>query len=258
MSPPDLEIRDGTETVWRVGFEPDPWAWTPWSYATDSGLFDGRWDDQWGNFRTLYTAESLLGCFLELLAKLRPDDALEAELAAIEDPDRHCEVFPDSSGTIGYDWCAGRRYGRAVQTGRYCFITHSRSVAAVAAGHVLDRLGIARRDVDTALLKNAGRRTATRTVASWLYDLRDEQRQPLVDGVTFLSRYGDDLRMWAIFERTSGSAARTDRVGPLGRSRRVTPELPALVEALSRHGLSWAEPAHGEYLSRIRGDKLPR
>lgn len=35
--------------VWRIGFEPDMWAWTPWRYATDSGLFNGRWDDQLGS-----------------------------------------------------------------------------------------------------------------------------------------------------------------------------------------------------------------
>lgn len=165
MNPPDLEIRSGTETVWRVGFEPDPWSWAPWSYATDSGLFDGRWDDQRGNFRTLYTSESLLACFLEVLAKLRLDRVLEAELDAIDDPDGEFDLFPDASGTIGYDWCAGRRWGRGRQTGRYCFVTHSRSVAAVAAARVLDRLGIPPREVDTALLKSSDRRVVTRTVA---------------------------------------------------------------------------------------------
>ena len=239
MNPPDLEIRSGTETVWRVGFEPDPWAWTPWSYATDSGLFDGRWDDQFGNFRTLYTAESLLACFVELLAKLRPDETLAAELDAIDDPDRQHELYPDAHGVLGHDWCSGRRWGQCTQTGRYCFITHSRSVAAVAANHVLDRLRIPPRDVDTTLLKSAARRTVTRTVASWLYGLVDEHRVPLVDGVTFLSRYGDELRMWAIFERTGGRRSRSDRVKPVGSHQPVTPELPALVEAMRRHGLTW-------------------
>src|SRR5690242_19254110 len=73
--------------VWRVGFEPDMWAWTPWRYATDDGLFNGRWDDQLGQFRTLYTSDSLRGCFLEILAKLQPSSRLSAELDAFEDDD---------------------------------------------------------------------------------------------------------------------------------------------------------------------------
>src|SRR5664279_1996153 len=39
--------------VWRVGYVPEPWAWTPWQYATD-GRFTGRWDDPDGVWRTLY------------------------------------------------------------------------------------------------------------------------------------------------------------------------------------------------------------
>jgi len=41
----DLACDDATgRVVWRVGYTPEPWAWTPWQYATD-GRFTGRWDD---------------------------------------------------------------------------------------------------------------------------------------------------------------------------------------------------------------------
>ena len=46
--------------VYRVGHEPDPWAWTPWEY----GPFTGRWDDPEDLYRVLYAASSPLGCFL--------------------------------------------------------------------------------------------------------------------------------------------------------------------------------------------------
>ena len=65
--------------VHRVGFEPDPWAWTPWEY----GPFTGRWDDPEDLYRVLYAAASPLGCFLEVLAVFRPDPELAAELAQI-------------------------------------------------------------------------------------------------------------------------------------------------------------------------------
>src|SRR6478735_942543 len=66
--------------VWRIGFEPDMWARTPWRYATDDGLFNGRWDDQLGQFRTLYTSDNLRGCFLDLCAKLQPSKPLQTVL----------------------------------------------------------------------------------------------------------------------------------------------------------------------------------
>jgi len=66
--------------VRRVGFEPDPWAWTPWEY----GSFTGRWDDPEDLYRVLYAASTPLGCFLEVLAASRPDPGLAADLAEIE------------------------------------------------------------------------------------------------------------------------------------------------------------------------------
>ena len=79
-SAPDLELTGDPGRVWRVGFAPDMWAWPPWEYATDAGLFNGRWDNQVGQFRTLYTSSTLLGCFLELLARLRADSVVVDEL----------------------------------------------------------------------------------------------------------------------------------------------------------------------------------
>ena len=41
----DLACDDAAgRVVYRVGYIPEPWAWTPWQYATD-GRFTGRWDD---------------------------------------------------------------------------------------------------------------------------------------------------------------------------------------------------------------------
>src|SRR6516165_1425811 len=37
--------------IHRVGYRPDPWAWTPWEYAGADGCFHGRWDDPNGTWR---------------------------------------------------------------------------------------------------------------------------------------------------------------------------------------------------------------
>ena len=55
--------------VWRVGFAPEAWGWCPgWEWAAEDRRFHGRWDDSLGNFRTVYSGDSLLACLLEVLA----------------------------------------------------------------------------------------------------------------------------------------------------------------------------------------------
>lgn len=241
MSPVDLNVSGDPGRVWRVGFEPDMWAWTPWRYATDDGLFNGRWDDQLGQFRTLYTSDSLLGCFLELLAKLQPVGSVEAELDEFENDDGSVGRHPEGgSGEVGYSWLNGRVFGSADQDGRYCFITHSDSLAALKADYRFDRHGIALVDVDSALLKDARDRVLTRSIAHWVYDLRDQNRNELVDGIEFRSRHGDEIRVWAVFER-SDDEQRSSHIEPVSEPQRVTPETGALVDAFRRLGLRWVE-----------------
>ncbi|MFD4421254.1 RES domain-containing protein [Agromyces sp. NPDC058484] len=241
MSSLELEISSELGVVWRVGYEPDLWRWPDWQYATDSGLFNGRWDDQVGEFRTLYTCQSLLGCFLELLAHFRPSAAVLTGLAEIENDDGSVEEHDEAAdGAVGYSWLDGRAYGSAQQAGRYCFITHSRTVAALQQHYPFQRHGIALADVDTALLKDVRDRVLTRSIARWLYDLRDQDRSELVDGVEFRSRHGDDICVWAVFER-AGDEPRSRLIEPVEPAQRLTDETPELLEAFSRFGLHWHE-----------------
>jgi hypothetical protein len=48
--------------------------------------------------------------------------------------------------------------------------------------------------LDAATLKDARPRRLTQAVAACLYEMTN------FDGVTFTSRHGDDLQLWAIFE----------------------------------------------------------
>jgi hypothetical protein len=240
---PDLHITGDPGKVWRVGFAPDPWAWAGWEYATEPGnLFPGRWDDQMGEFRTVYTADRLLGCFLELLARFRPSQTVQAAVDEVEDDDGSGADYPDAApGAVGYSWLEGRLYGSAQQTGRYCAITHSRSIAALTRHYPFSQHGLSVLDVDAALLKDARDRVLTRSIARWLYDLH-HLGHPRVDGVEFASRHGDELRMWAVFER-SDSPTRSTHIRPLDEPAPVTPDRPELIEAFNRYGLHWHDDA---------------
>lgn len=90
--------------VYRVGYLPEPWNWTPWEYA-DNGRFDGRWDDPEGVWRTLYVGSSPLACYLEVLARFRPDPSLAADLAAIGEDEEYPTL---AAGELPMSWCDGR------------------------------------------------------------------------------------------------------------------------------------------------------
>lgn len=61
---PISNIERRSTPIYRVGYAPNPWEWTPWQYATD-GRFAGRWDDPDGVWCTVYCATSALACYLE-------------------------------------------------------------------------------------------------------------------------------------------------------------------------------------------------
>lgn len=60
-SGPTVNASEVDTQVWRVGHQQSPWDFTPWEFAT-AGRFDGRWDDPDGVWRSLYVAETELGC----------------------------------------------------------------------------------------------------------------------------------------------------------------------------------------------------
>lgn len=246
MSAPTLPVSGDPGEVWRVGYPPNPWEWTRWEFAFDAGRFNGRWDDQNAEFRTLYTCESLLGCFLELLASLRPLDIVFDELDAIDDDDVAVSRFPDPErGAVGMEWLSGRLYGRGQQTGTYAEVTHSMAISYLVDAGLFDRLGIPAREVDAALLKDATKRDVTRSVARYLYDLMVvpvsrgtvSASHPLVDGIAFRSRMGDELRMWAVFER--GTDTVSDHISPDGHFQAVTEDNEELTRAFTVLGLHW-------------------
>lgn len=236
---PHLEFTGDPGEVWRVAHGPDPWTWSPWEYATEPrGLFPGRWDDQLGQFRTLCTADRLLGCFLEMLARFRPSKTVLDGMDEVEDDDGSVADFEETPpGAVGYRWLENRCYGSAQQTGRYCAITHSRSIVALMRHFPLGEHGLSPQDLDASLLKDARDRNLTRSIARWLYDLHDRGR-PLVDGVEFASRHGDELRMWAVFERAD-SPYRSLHIEPLIEAAQVAPDTPELLKAFERFGLFW-------------------
>lgn len=233
----ELAVRRHTATpVHRVGYSPTPWQWTDWAYAED-GRFDGRWDDPGGSWRTLYVGDTRLACLLELLARFRPSPSVAEEIADIEVDDE--EEFPTlTAGTIPVDWCRPRRSGTALLSGTYALPGHHQSLAALRYKFRAKALALGLDDLDSSAIRDARPRALTRAISAWLYQVRDDQATGL-DGIEFASRHGDDLTLWAIYER-GGDADVSPRLTVRSEDTALDPGDSDLARAMELLGLTWA------------------
>jgi hypothetical protein len=227
-----LAAAEAAGRVWRVGFRPEPWAWSGWEWATD-GRFPGRWDDLHGNFRTIYAGSSLLACLLEVLTHFRKDARLSLELNEIVEDDEDKVLHPTiAPGKVPREWLEVRAAASAELSGRYCAVTASGSVAALYPHFIGLALSLGLADFDAAALKDARPRRLTQAVAAWLYEMTD------FDGVAFASRHGDDLQLWAIFERPDDPPI-TPRIQDMTAEESLQHDSPEISNAFRLLGLQW-------------------
>lgn len=212
-----LEIRTPSQSIYRVARYPDAWQLPDWSRAKD-GTFGNRFDDPESDYRVLYAASQEVSCYVETLARFRPDLTLMEELKEIEGDD---DFLP--MGEVPLSWCEIRVIGTASADGNYADVYAAEWIALLRRKLVSDCLRLGLRDLDAAALQNSSPRTLTQLVSRIVYDMG-------LAGVYFRSRYGHDLENWALFE-----PCRIHRT----KSRRVTPDDPALADAMRILGLKF-------------------
>lgn len=232
---PEL-VRDAPEgIVWHIGRAPDPWDWIPQQYAGNQ-----RWDDALGAFRTVYAASSRYGCYVEVLAQYRKDPDMAAGMAAITvDPaDASYETYP--AGEIGMDWVSTRVISSAWVSGWFCDVTASKTIAALRPTFLPIARDLGLPDFDAAALKLATPRTLTQNVASFLYSQPTGIDGDPFAGVRFSSRHGDELQMWALFER-NGDDPRSKSLDVVEQHRPDPDDDEELRRAMELHRLTWPD-----------------
>lgn len=183
-----LDSRVPVDPIYRIGRWPNPWLPPDWAHAHLDGTFGNRFDDPQAYYRVIYASTQRLSCFLEVLARFRPDPALAAELAEIEGEDDFTPI-----GTVPIAWLANRVIGVAHAEGQFgdlfsdAWIAHLRRELAPFA------LSLGMADVDVAMLRSARPRQLTQQASLIVF------RQGC-DGIFYRSRFDNAIENWAIFE----------------------------------------------------------
>jgi hypothetical protein len=212
----ELEERRPTEPVYRLGRRPNAWQPPEWFLAHSDGTFGNRFDDPEGYYRVLYASSQRLACFVETLARFRPDLSLLAELDAIEGEDDFVAL-----GTLPRDWLAVRTMGSAEINGVFADIYGIAWVSQLRRTLAAEALRLGMKDIDLSSLERAEPRRLTQLASRQAYLLS-------FAGTFYRSRYGQTLENWAIFEPF-----------PLedSTSKEFSEDDPDLLEALRLHGI---------------------
>lgn len=176
----------------------------------------------------LYASSQRLGAFLETLARFRIDPAVQAAMTEIEDDDRDTGFPTLSAGVVPGDWLTAPCIGGASHAGPFADIGHSDSLAhlRVALASRLVHYGFD--DLGAGDLRLRVPRCFSQAVSRHVFEHgRTVDGAPLL-GIRYLSRLGDELVNWAIFEGT-------DPDDPT--SKRIAPDDPDLHEALAKYDL---------------------
>ena len=211
----------------RVARPPDPWAWPPWESQGQDGTFGTRWDDANGVYRVLYASSQLEACFLEVLARFRPDPHVVAGLAAIAGPD---DTFP--AGIVPRSWLGARVIGEATASGRFSDVDHAESLAYLHVRLAARLVHFRIPELDGSAIRLTAPRRFTQEVSSHISALADEAGQPLFAGIAYRSRFGDNYQNWALFERPQPPDMLHDQ-----RIRGIDAEAPEIRTALALLGL---------------------
>jgi hypothetical protein len=177
--------------LYRLGRQPDPWAWPDWSYAGPDGTFGNRYDDPEGSYRVLYASSQRIGAFLETLARFRPDLEVLAELVQIAGDDEPPPAVPRA-------WLNKRVLGEATVEGRFVDVGDTGWLATLRTALAASAIRYGLDEIDAATIRLRAPRAFTQHVSRFVYEQRDDRGA--FQGIRYRSRLGDDVLNWAIFE----------------------------------------------------------
>ena len=172
----------------------------------------------------LYAASSAQGAFAETTAHFRPSASLLESMARVGGTAEELEI-----PSIDAAWRAPRvvRSLRTIDALPFVDVEAAASHTYLTehARSVLLGLGVPVLDVPTVRGRS---RRLTRGLATWIYEARNSDGEPLYGGIRYESKLSSDYECWAIFDGTPVE---------LLEEQRITIDDPDLVIVAARHGI---------------------
>ena len=172
--------------LFRLSRYADPTKLTDWRYLANAE--PGRWSDPEGEYRVLYTADSEVGAYVEVLQDLRPSGEAIELLNEIEDDGD----FGDTLGTLEG---AARERLREYHLGALIPGESDNDVIADVTA------AASRTEIDVRLSADLGRRVKVGDFSGSDYDLTRR-----VSRLVYIARYGDELRFAGLSARSGEHA----------------------------------------------------
>jgi hypothetical protein len=224
---PALAVTAADRPLYRISRRPDAWAWPARSYAGPDGTFGNRYDDPQGEYRVLYASSQVL----EALARFRRDLAIEAEYTLIETDERD-DAFPTlAPGRVPADCGDKRCIGTASHSGRFVDVGHSDSLAHLRSALAARLLHYGLDDLDAGDLRQRAPRALTQEISRYVFETGSDDAGAVLDGIRYLSRLGDDIINWAMFEGTDPKEQTNSS---------IEPDDPDLLAAMEKFNLAFA------------------
>ena len=225
-----MKFREAERPLYRIAHGPDPWAWPDWLRVAVDHTFGNRWDDLLGSYRVLYASSTLLGAFVEALARFRPDPLVARELAEI-----HGEGEGLPPGCLDRSWWTARRVGAVVLRGTFADVGHAESLARIQRDLAGRLVHYGMGELDATAIRHTAPRRLTQEISRYVFEQTTERGARAFDGISYLSRQGDDLRCWALFEPVTPTQVKVFVAD--GRETPIEPDHPDFRRALELLGI---------------------
>ncbi len=204
-----MKAADLPASIHRVGRAPNPFAWPEWAFAGPDGTFGNRFDDPQATYRVLYAAGERVGAYVETLARFRPDPVVFAVLEGIDAGDD--EPMPPH-GVVPAAWLASRAIGTGTLTGSFVDLGVAQTLGMLRARLAARLVHYDIADLDGVAIRLTVPRRFTQEISRMVYETSTEAGTRAWDGISYLSRLGDDLRNWATFEPNEPQQPRVEAV----------------------------------------------
>ncbi|MBK5222027.1 MAG: RES domain-containing protein [Acidimicrobiia bacterium] len=145
----------------------------------------------------LYASTQRVATFVECLAYFRPDIGVIAGMRAIVGDDGDEE--PPGAGLVPAGWIERRCVGRGTLVGDHVDIGHHESLARLRSELAARVVHHGLHDLDGAAIRLTAPRAFTQEVSRYVFEQTVDGRRRW-NGLAYLSKHGDDLQNWAVFE----------------------------------------------------------